>query len=182
VIKINLLPYHEIEKKETHLRKVTLFMSGMGVIFLGLALFYLWMAHTVSVREGELKGKEDRLALLTKMVGEVDRLKADKQALEKKLAIIADLERGRAYTVRLLADVASQVPMGEVWLEKMVQNVTTLEIDGKARDNFAIVHLMKNLEGSPFIQTVELGSSKLVEEAGYKLQQFHLTCSLRRNL
>jgi len=125
VIKINLLPYHEIEKKETHLRKVTLFMSGMGVIFLGLALFYLWMAHTVSVREGELKGKEDRLALLTKMVGEVDRLKADKQALEKKLAIIADLERGRAYTVRLLAMCQSST-MGEVWLEKMVQNVDDL--------------------------------------------------------
>lgn len=180
MIKINLLPYHEIAKKKTYLRQVVFMISGAVVFLLCLVMGYIWMLEVVEAREKELKSKEARLAMLTKMVGEVERIKGEKQALEKKLAVITQLERGRSYTVRLLADVADHVPAGDVWLEKLVQTESKLEIEGKARDNFAVVHLMKNLESSPFINTVELGSSKLVEEAGIKLQQFRITCNLRR--
>lgn len=179
MIKINLLPYHEIAKKETHLRQITLIAGGTVLFLLCLAVIYLWATGSVKSLEDEVKGKEARLVALNKMVGEVDRIKKEKQVLERKLAVIGELERGRVYTVKLLADIASHVPIGSVWLEKLLQASGGIQIEGKARDNFAIVQLMKNLEASPFIQSVELVSSKQIEEAQVKLQQFQLSCVLK---
>ncbi|HOJ52410.1 MAG TPA: PilN domain-containing protein [Syntrophales bacterium] len=182
MIKINLLPYHEIAKKETYLRQITLFTTGTALFVLCLIALYLWSVGSVKSLAEEVKSKEDRLSALNKMVGEVDRIKLEKKALEKKLAVIGELERGRVYTVKLLADIASQVPVGSVWLEKLVQSESNIQLEGKARDNFAIVQLMKNLEASPFILSVELVSSKQVEEAQVKLQQFQLSCALKRGI
>ncbi|MCX7982881.1 MAG: PilN domain-containing protein [Syntrophales bacterium] len=179
MIKINLLPYHEIAKKETYVKQLTLVVAGTILFLLCLTFLYLWAQRSVAYLAEEVKGKEARLLALNKMVGEVDRIKQEKQILERKLAVIGELERGRIYTVKLLADIANHVPVGSVWLEKLIQGSGGIQLEGKARDNFAIVQLMKNLETSPFIQSVELVSSKQVEEAQVKLQQFHVSCLLR---
>ena len=179
MIRINLLPYREIEKKETQSRKI-LILSGAAVLFLViLAAIQLYVLGDIKGIEKDLKTKEERLVALDKIVGEVDRIKKEKQILEKKLAVINDLEKNRSYPVRMLADIASQVPVKDTWLEKLTQSGMSLSIEGKARDNFAVVRLMKNLEGSMYIQSVELVSSKQVEISGVKLQQFNLTCVLR---
>lgn len=179
MIKVNLLPYHEIAKKETHLRQLTLIATGTLLFILCLVAVYLWSVGSVKSLEEEVKSKEARLLSLNKMVGEVDKIKQEKQILERKLAVIGELERGRIYTVKLLAEIASHVPVGSVWLEKLMQNGGNVQIEGKAKDNFAIVQMMKNLEVSPFIQSVELVSSKQVEEAQVKLQQFQFSCVLK---
>lgn len=181
MIRINLLPYREIEKKETQSRKLFL-LSGVAILFLVILAavqFYVWA--DIRGIEQDLKAKEERLVVLDKIVGEVEKFKREKQVLEKKLAIINDLEKSRSYPVRMLADIASQVPVKDTWLEKLSQSGESLSIEGKARDNFAVVRFMKNLEGSMYIKSVELISSKQIElsGAGIKLQQFNLTCVLR---
>jgi len=75
--------------------------------------------------------------------------------------------------------VASQVPNKDVWLEKLSQKGQSLALEGKARDNFALVRFIKNMEGSMYIQSVELVSSKQTEVSGMKLQQFVLACVLK---
>ncbi len=54
-----------------------------------------------------------------------------------------------------------------------------MQLEGKARDNFAVVHFINNLEVSMYIQSVELVSSKQLEISGVKLQSFVLSCVLR---
>jgi Tfp pilus assembly protein PilN len=152
---------------------------GTVLFLLCLAGIYLWGMASVRGLVEEVKLKEARLAALNKMVGEVDRIKQEKQVLEKKLAVIADLERGRVFTVKLLAEIAAQVPVGSMWLEKLTQSEGGIQIEGKAKDNFAIVQLMKNLESSPYIHAVDLVSSKQIEEAQIKLQYFQISCVLK---
>jgi len=79
----------------------------------------------------------------------------------------------------LLADVASQVPTKDVWLDKLSQTGLSMQVEGKARDNFAVVQFIKNMEGSMYIKSVELVSSKQLELSGIKLQHFVLSCVLR---
>lgn len=179
MIRINLLPYHETEIKETRSRKI-LILSAAAVLFLViLAAIQLYVLGDIRGIEQDIKVKEERLAVLDKIVGEVERIKQEKQILEKKLAVINDLEKNRSYPVRMLADIASQVPVKDTWLDKLSQAGGSLTIEGRARDNFAVVRFMKNLEGSMYIKSVELVSSKQVEMSGVKLQQFNLTCVLR---
>jgi len=182
MIRINLLPYHEIEQKETQSRQIFILAGSFLLFLLVLAAVQISLWSSISSIEQELKAKEERLVVLNTIIGEVDQFKKEKAILEKKLTIINDLEKNRTYPVRMLADIASQVPVKDVWLEKLQQNAGMLLIEGKGRDNFAVVRFMKNLEGSMYIQSVELVSSKQNEISGIKLQHFNLSCVLRRGM
>jgi len=182
MIRINLLPYREIAIKETQSRQIIVVAASFLLFLLILAgvQFYMWTS--INSLKTDLKAKEEKLVTLKKIIGEIDQYKKEKQILEKKLAVIGDLEKNRTYPVRMLADIASQVPVKDVWLDRLNQSGTILQLEGKARDNFAVVRFMRNLEGSLYIQSVELVSSKQIEMAGIKLQQFNLSCVLRGGL
>ncbi|MDQ5984689.1 MAG: hypothetical protein CSYNP_00385 [Syntrophus sp. SKADARSKE-3] len=182
MIRINLLPYREIAKKETQSRQIFILIGSFVLYLLILGAVQLFMWRDVSTIEQNLKVKQDRLDVLNKIIGEVDQYKKEKRVLEKKLAVIGDLEKNRSYPIRMLADIASQVPIKDLWLDKLSENGVSLMLEGKARDNFAIVRFMRSLEGSMYIQSVELVSSKQIEVSGIKLQQFSLTCVLRKGV
>jgi type IV pilus assembly protein PilN len=132
--------------------------------------------------ETDTKESEARLAALTKVIGEIENIKDEKRVLEKKLGVIGGLEKDRTYPVRMLDDVSSQVPTKDIWLDKISEAGGQLTLEGKARDNFAVVRFMKNLEGSMYVRSVELISSRQVDISGIKLQQFALSCGLRKDL
>ncbi|MCX7634629.1 MAG: PilN domain-containing protein [Syntrophales bacterium] len=182
MIRINLLPYRDIAKKETALKKIII-ISGSAVIFVGVLLgVYFFFLATNSGLEKDVKAREKRIAELNKIVGEIEGYKREKQILEKKIAAIEELEKGRTYPVQLLADLASRVPTRDMWLEKLSYSGTNLQLEGTARDTFAIVRFMRALEASSLVASVELVSAKEKEISGtgLKLQQFSLNCGLKK--
>jgi type IV pilus assembly protein PilN len=179
MIRINLLPYREIAKKETQSRQIIVVAASFLLFVMILAAVQIYMWTSINSLKADLKAKEEKLVALKKIIGEIDQFKKEKQILEKKLAVINDLEKNRTYPVRMLADIASQVPVKDLWLDRLTQSGTVLQLEGRARDNFAVVRFMRNLEGSMYIQSVELISSKQSELAGIKLQQFNVSCVLR---
>jgi type IV pilus assembly protein PilN len=179
MIRINLLPYHEKAKKETQTRQIVIIAGAFIVFLLIVGAVHLWITMSVSGLEKDVKTKEERIVVLNKLIGEVEQIRNEKRILERKLGVIQNLEKNRNYPVRLFADVASQVPNKDVWLEKLSQKGQSLALEGKARDNFALVRFIKNMEGSMYIQSVELVSSKQTEVSGMKLQQFVLACVLK---
>ncbi|MDI9570792.1 MAG: PilN domain-containing protein [Pseudomonadota bacterium] len=179
MIRINLLPYQEKAEKETQARQIIVIAGALAVFLLIVGVLHLWIVMSISALEKDVKTKEERIVVLNKLIGEVDQIRNEKRILEKKLEVIDNLEKNRNYPVRLFAEVASQVPSKDVWLEKLAQKGPSLEVEGKARDTFAVVRFIKNMEGSMYIQSVELVSSKQIEISGIQLQQFVLTCVLK---
>jgi type IV pilus assembly protein PilN len=179
MIRINLLPYQEKAKKETQTKQIVIIACCFIIFFLIIGAVHLWITASVSSLDKDVKAKDEKILALNKVIGEVEQIKNEKKILEKKLGVIGNLERNRNYPVRLLADVASQVPTKDVWLDKLSQTGLSMQVEGKARDNFAVVRFIKNMEGSMYIQSVELVSSKQLELSGIKLQQFVISCVLR---
>ncbi|HEY5497254.1 MAG TPA: PilN domain-containing protein [Syntrophales bacterium] len=179
MIRINLLPYQEKAKKETQTKQIVIIAGCFILFFLIIGVVHLWITTSVRSLDKDVKAKDEKILALNKIIGEVDQIKNEKKILEKKLGVIQNLEKNRSYPVRLLADVASQVPTKDVWLDKLSQTGLSMQVEGKARDNFAVVQFIKNMEGSMYIQSVELVSSKQLELSGIKLQQFVLSCVLR---
>ena len=179
MIRINLLPYQEKAKKETQTKQIVIIAGCFILFFLIIGAVHLWITASVNSLEKDVKDKDEKILALNKLIGEVEQIKNEKKILEKKLGVIQNLEKNRSYPVRLLADVASQVPTKDVWLDKLSQTGLSMQVEGKARDNFAVVRFIKNMEGSMYIQSVELVSSKQLEMSGIKLQQFVLSCVLK---
>jgi type IV pilus assembly protein PilN len=180
MIKINLLPYREQEKKENLARQISI-IAGSFIIFI-LLLIFVQFNLTSSINSLELQVKESEVILVTldKKIGDLDKFKKDKKELELKLGVIKTLEENRLAPVKTLDDLAMLVPQKSIWLTKLTQNNDKLTIEGVGRDNIAVADFMKTIENFAPIKSVDLVTSKKTEIAGITLQQFNFSCVMKK--
>ena len=176
MIRINLLPYREKEKREDITRQIMVIGITFVVFVLALGSFHLYLSMSISSLEENITKQQNELDRLNKIILDIDTFKRDKALLEKKIAIINTLEENRLAPVRMLDELTTMVPVKDVWLEKLSEKETAITIEGMARNNIAVAHFMKNLAGSTFIKSVDLVSTKEKEISGIKLQQFIISC------
>jgi type IV pilus assembly protein PilN len=180
MIRINLLPYREAAKKENIKRQITIIAGSFIVVLLILVFLKISLISSLSTLEAQIKEKDEKLVVLTKKLGDIEGLKRDIKELEQKLSVIKGLEADRFFPVRMLDELAQLVPQKEIWLEKIAETGTGLRIEGVAKDNLVVARFMKSLEFSSFVSSVSLVATKEKEVAGIKLQQFTLSCVLKR--
>ena len=180
MIRINLLPYREKEKKENLQRQIVFYAGTLVVVLLVLAAVYFYVSISVGSLEKKIAEATARLVVLDKKVGDIEGFKRDKKELEQKLGVINALEGDRIFPVRMLDELNVLVPAKEIWLEKLTETGQELRIEGMAKDNGTVALFMKNLEKASFIKTVDLVVSREKDVAGTKLQQFILTCGIKR--
>lgn len=180
MIKINLLPYREKEKKDNLAKQIGI-IAGTFILFL-LCLAYAYIHFSSQVKNLESKINESRqtLKVLDAKVGDLKKFKSLKTELELKLAVIGILEENRLTPVKMLDDLAMLVPQKNIYLKKIVQNGESLTIEGDGRDNIAVADFMKIIENFDPIKTIDLVSSKKVDVAGTTLQQFNFSCKLKK--
>jgi Tfp pilus assembly protein PilN len=169
MIKINLLPYRERAKVEDLTRQIALIAISFIALILLVGGVQLYMSLTIGGLEKDVKQQEDRLVELTKVIGDIERYKRDAALLDRKLAVIESLEQ-----------LSGLVPVKDIWLEKLTEKESGLTIEGVARNNIAVALFMKNLVGSSFIKSVDLTSTREKEISGIKLQQFVVSCVLKK--
>ncbi|MBU3932127.1 MAG: PilN domain-containing protein [Pseudomonadota bacterium] len=182
MIRINLLPYREKEKKENIQRQIII-ISGSLLLFLVILISgHLYLGMTISGLEKKIREADARLVVLDKKVGDIEGFKKDKKELEQKLGVINTLEVNRFFPVRMLDELNMVVPSRDVWLDRVIETGKDLRIEGVARDNGILARFMKNLERAGFVQSVDLVISQEKDVAGVKLQQFALTCVMKKGL
>jgi len=182
MIKINLLPYREKEKKENLRRQLTILSGTLVLVLLIMLAVQLYFSMSISGMETKIRDADARLIVLNKKVGDIEGFKRDKKELEQKLGVINSLETNRLFPVRMLDELNLLVPAKEAWLEKITQTGQDLRIEGMARDNGTVARFMKSVEKAGFVQSVELVVSREKEMAGEKLQQFILTCVMKKGI
>ncbi|MBW2648912.1 MAG: PilN domain-containing protein [Deltaproteobacteria bacterium] len=157
--RINLLPYREERKRARAKRQVLIGLVSFGIFFLLVVSLHIYVAMNIAELETEVKSAHNKLDTLTKVTGDLGKFKANQALLEKKIGIIKDLER----------DITS-----------VAKKDNTLRVKGVAINNPAIAQFMKRLEGSPYIKTVDLISSKQMVISGVKLMGFTLLCTAEK--
>jgi len=180
MIRINLLPYRETARKENLKQQITIIAGSFIIFFLLLVCLQISLRSSVSTLEKKIKDKEDKLVVLTKKLGDIEVFKKNIKELEQKLAVIKGLEENRLFPVRMMDELAMLVPTKDIWLVKLSETSTDIRLEGVARDNVTVARFMKSLEFSSFVSSVNLVSTKEREVSGFKLQQFTLSCVLKK--
>jgi len=181
MIKVNLLPNREKEKKENFVQQIFIVAGSFIFFILILVWLQVWASSSISNLEDQKKEAQSTLDDLNKKIGSLEKYKNEKKDLEQKLGVIATLEENRLAPVKTLDNLAMLVPSKDIWLVKIIQKGNTISIEGIGRDNIAVADFMKSIEKFDPIKSVDLVSSKKAEIPNFNtLQQFNFSCVLKK--
>jgi len=178
MLRINLLPIRQLKKRAKAKNQIAVFCV-VFLCFVGILSFVsLIQMHKIKSIESsiaELTKEQQRLA---PEIAAVDKLKKDKEELERKISIIRQLKAESSLTVHVLDEVANVVDNNRMWLTSLSQQGNALALTGIALDNQTVADFMDKLKKSSFIQGVELTNSSLRKISDRNLKEFSLTCAV----
>ncbi len=173
MIRINLLPVREA-RRAAGLRNQAILMGlavGVGVV-LCLAM-HLSVGSRISSHRKMIAQKSADLAELDDIRKEVERFESERQEIEQKLNVIADLEKARSGPVRLMKELATRIPK-RLWLTELTAKEGEIFLAGRSLDAEIVAAFLTSLEESPMFHDVALEEATLKEEEGLKLSVFKI--------
>ncbi|MGF1680981.1 PilN domain-containing protein [Photobacterium minamisatsumaniensis] len=170
IAKLNLLPWREERKRHHKQRFYALLLAAAGVVLCGLWLVSSFLNQQQSVQAqrnnqltAEISALEQQLSLLPQM-------DQQREALNKRLAVITDIQKGRNHITRLLSLLPSVVPQG-VYLNTLAMTGSHTKINGVGDSNGRLATLLSNAEQSEWIGSVNMHSIVLMKEKQSRNQE-----------
>ncbi|MDH4156983.1 MAG: PilN domain-containing protein [candidate division Zixibacteria bacterium] len=205
MIEINLLPKDYLKKSfNLSLGKTGLYALGgaVGVIIM-LAGITFYQTHQLTQLEKNIERARQRAAMLQRDILVVDALIDVKGKINNRMTAVERLDRHRSAWVRVLEDVAGNVPEF-IWLGRLVEETAAAEkqtgagakkqaetppaalptdarkvsLEGYAFTLNALAKLMINMMRSDYFDEVELVSTEEKKLEEQKAYNFVLTANL----
>lgn len=184
MIRINLLPSEERSSK----RKISLpTISGGAVLWVSLGVFVyagavagIWVLQSRKITDYEtrIQALKDESARLAPQLAKIRKLTAEREEVDKRLSIIASLDKDRYLHVRMMNDLAVQVP-DNCWIEEIDENGgSSLDIKGVTFSNFIIADFMTSLERSGRFSEVSLSKAQEGDIDDVRVVKFEVSAKL----
>lgn len=179
--RINLLPHREMRRKQQQ----TQFFIMLGVVLVASAA--IWgVVHTYL--DGQLTNQNARnsyldgeIVKLDKEIAEINKLKEQTAALLKRKQVVETLQSNRAEVVHLLDQLIRQLPDG-MYLKSIKQTGTKVAISGYTQSQARVSTLMRNLEGSQYLQNASLVEIKSAVAGGSRINEFTMNIDVVREV
>jgi len=184
-VRINLLPHREQKRaaRQRQFISIAISLAILGLALVGLVHGFLGaQIDNQKSRNTLLKGE---IAKLDDQIKEIDKLRDQIQQVLSRKQVVETLQANRNEAVHLLDQLVRQLPEG-VYLQSVKQADKKVTIVGFAQSNARVSTLMRNIEGSPWIEKPELVEIKLVSVPAVgrgepqRLNQFTLNFQIRR--
>jgi len=131
----------------------------------------------ISVRQAELTRLKAEVESKKENVKLVEKFKADKIQLQKRIETIKLLSSARLRNVKALDAIQSVIPT-KVWLTKLAIKDKEISMSGAAIEDNEISAFMQNLEDNIYFQQVELVSSQQKKNKEGTIKEFSLNTQL----
>jgi type IV pilus assembly protein PilN len=177
MIRINLLPFRTERKKENVRRQVSLFLLSLVLVLLVLFYYNFSLNSQIGKLNKGIKTTNNELTKYNKINKEIARIKKNLEILQKKMAVIAQLESDR-YAPVILMDTMTQVLVSKrMWFTKLSMSDTKVDIDGIALDEKTVADFMVRLQNSGLFSDVVLRSVKRKQVEKSNLKSFQVVCT-----
>ena len=182
MIRVNLLPQGERKQR----KGVTLpSFSGTGPKILwvvaGVAVYIGMVTAVALLQARQIRDLDQKIVEAKKEAAElapqlerIRELTREREEVNKRLSVIATLDKDRYFRVQLLNDITTDIPPN-CWLTSVAERGgTTMTIEGVTFSNFLIADLMNNLEKSERVKTVSLNIAEEGKILDHRVIQFTL--------
>jgi type IV pilus assembly protein PilN len=176
MIRINLLPFRSNRKKENIRRQLSIFL--LSLVFVVVAIFgiYLLLSNQVDGLNSRIASTQAELEKYDKINREIEEIKKKLDNLNKKLAVIRELEVSRYEPVRLMDTLAQVAIEKRMWFTALDAKTDVVNISGVAMDDKTVADFMVRLEGSGLFSSVSLRTLRQVEIQKTNLKSFEISC------
>lgn len=160
MIRINLLPVRK--KVQREMGRQILALLALVLIAAGAGNFF-WYSDRDGVVQKQAEGlntTRQRIADLDKTIGEVKNINTRKIEVEKKLAVLDELRKGRSGPVRMLDALSTSLPK-KAWIRSFTEERGNVKLTGSAVSHDDVAELMRNLNGMVWTPK---GIGRLVEQ------------------
>jgi type IV pilus assembly protein PilN len=167
---LNLLPWREAQRKQQQARFVTM-LSATGV-FTFLAVFGVSAIYGAKVEGQNSRNNylQSEITILDQRIIEINQLEEKKKNLQRRIELIAELQRSRNLGTQIMDEIAKVVPAG-VYLSSLEKKGPSLLLVGKSESNNRLSNMLRSVEGSellsdPLLEFIEAGqdSSQLLSD------------------
>ena len=155
MIRINLLPFKQLQAEVARRREIIIGSAVLGVTLLILLGSYLYQSYQLTSLEKELAGLRTELQALNAKVKEVADLQVKIKDLRGKQKIIDDLNNKKSGPVLVMASLSMATPTS-LWLTDLREGGGEVTMNGLATDNETVANFMKSLATSRHFVNVEL--------------------------
>ncbi len=167
---LNLLPWREAQRKQKQARFVTM-LSATGVITF-LVVFGMGAIYSAKVEGQNYKNNylQAEINVLDQRIVEIKQLEEKKKNLQRRIELIAELQRSRNLGTQIMDEIAKVVPAG-VYLSSLEKKGPSLLLVGKSESNNRLSNMLRSVESSelltdPLLEFIEAGqdSSQLLSD------------------
>jgi type IV pilus assembly protein PilN len=176
MIRINLLPFRAARKKENVRRQLTVFFLSMVLLVVAVFAVQWWLSSRVSSLDKKLKQTQAELEKYNKINQEIADIKKKLENLNKKMAVMVELESNRHAPTRLMESMAQVVVPKRMWFTKLEEKENTVNLTGIALDNKTVADFMVRLENCGLFSTVNLKTLKQTVLQNSNLKSFAILC------
>jgi len=177
--RINLLPHREMRRKQQQQH----FFVMLGVVVaMGAAIWFAvhtYLDGALTNQHARNKYLEDEIVKIDKEIAEINKLKEQIAALLKRKQVVETLQSNRSEVVHLLDQLVRQLPDG-MYLKSIKQQGTKVAISGYTQSQARVSTLMRNLEGSQYIQNANLVEIKAATVGGARINEFTMNIDVVR--
>lgn len=174
--RINLLPYRE-EIKQRKQQQFKVLMLGAFAVGLGLAAAtYLGIDSVISNQEGRNNFLQTEIDRLDRELGEIDKLRQEKEALLAKKLKVEELQEKRYQAAYILDSLNALTPDNTYLTALEAESPTSYKISGHAVSDNKIAVMMRSLPSTGIFLQPELLSIKKVDN----YQEFTLKSSINQ--
>ncbi len=174
MIRINLLPHREIARAARRRQFNTLLgltvAAGVMIVVLGHTL----IAARQSSQEARNAFLTQEIAKLDTQIGEIKKIREQTQALLARKQVVETLQSNRTEVVHLFDQMIRLLPDG-LYLKSFKQVGNVITISGYTQSSARVSTLMRNLEGSPWFESVNLVEIKATTVNKLRANEFVLT-------
>ena len=175
MIRINLIRGKRKKRREFNVGFV--FLLAPLVVLLGTVYFHTTVAGKIRTLDRDIVKANADIERLKKEIGEVEKFKARKAELQKKVDIISSLQKGRKAPVKTFEALSAAIPE-KCWIDQMSVQGEKVTLSGIALNNTTVANFMTALGQTGRFRDVTLGTADQTAMMNVKLVRFNLTFSV----
>ena len=171
MIKINLLPVRESQKKEKLREQVVVLVACAILVIIGCAAAYTTILAKISQKNDAVSAQAKIIDQLKKEIGEVEKVKKLQGELQSKLDILGTLKANKTGPAHMLDELSVATPE-RLWIDAFDNVAGVVNLSGMGVNEEVVATFLQQLESSPYYMNVELQSLEQATVQGNKLQKF----------